>query len=224
MKIRDWRSIENDYRKLKTSKLFWSRLHRLRLQRHGTNTPGSVLNDQDDIMTNIDDILETNWCAKENFQERSCTNSLPGTANADEPAPWIWGMAIIVGTGGNSTYVEENNILSEEQAGFRKDRSTIDHILTLDTLIATRLNMKQETFIAFLVGGLRQYVGFLKGQYSHQSSSTYSLMTRGKFNIRKSNIVTLPRKPGKDRKNQDGIRWWNGFRNQLKKGKEKYWR
>jgi len=104
------------------------------------------------------------------------------------------------------TYVEENNILSEEQAGFRKDRSTIDHILTLDTLIATRLNMKQETFIAFLVGGLRQYVGFLKGQYSHQSSSTYSLMTRGKFNIRKSNIVTLPRKPGKDRKNQDGIR------------------
>lgn len=48
------------------------------------------------------------------------------------------------------TYVEQHNILSEEQAGFRKERSTIDHILTIDTVIATRMKQKQDTYIAFL--------------------------------------------------------------------------
>jgi hypothetical protein len=49
-----------------------------------------------------------------------------------------------------SAFVEKNKVLAEEQAGFRSDRSTLDNVLTLDTIISTRLESKLDTFVAFL--------------------------------------------------------------------------
>ena len=47
-------------------------------------------------------------------------------------------------------WVEENNILADEQNGFRADRSTIDHVSTLTTIIETRRLKRKQTFTAFL--------------------------------------------------------------------------
>jgi hypothetical protein len=49
-----------------------------------------------------------------------------------------------------SKHVEANNVLCEEQAGFRSDRSTLDHILTLDTIITTSYERKEPIYAAFL--------------------------------------------------------------------------
>ena len=49
-----------------------------------------------------------------------------------------------------STWAESNNILSDEQNGFRKKRSTVDHICSLVNLIETRKKQKQSTFAAFI--------------------------------------------------------------------------
>ena len=47
-------------------------------------------------------------------------------------------------------YLEENNILSEEQNGFRASRSCIDHIFTLCTILRNRKAMGSDTFLAFI--------------------------------------------------------------------------
>ena len=47
-------------------------------------------------------------------------------------------------------WVEENNILADEQNGFRADRSTIDHVSTLTTIIETRKLKRKQTFTAFI--------------------------------------------------------------------------
>ena len=47
-------------------------------------------------------------------------------------------------------WVEENNILSEAQAGFRKTYSTIDHIFTLLTLVQKQLSRSQKLYAAFI--------------------------------------------------------------------------
>ena len=49
-----------------------------------------------------------------------------------------------------STWAESNNILSDEQNGFRKKRRTVDQICSLVNLIETRKKQKQSTFVAFI--------------------------------------------------------------------------
>ena len=49
-----------------------------------------------------------------------------------------------------SKWVEENDKLVDEQNGFRKKRSTTDHILSLCNIIETRKKMKKSTFCAFI--------------------------------------------------------------------------
>ncbi|MEW8547938.1 MAG: reverse transcriptase family protein, partial [Candidatus Thiodiazotropha sp.] len=44
----------------------------------------------------------------------------------------------------------ENSILSDPQNGFRKGRSTIDHVLSLTSIIDTRKLKRQSTFAAFI--------------------------------------------------------------------------
>ena len=47
-------------------------------------------------------------------------------------------------------YIENNNILSDEQNGFRESRSCEDHIYVMDTIINTRLSQNQQLFACFI--------------------------------------------------------------------------
>ena len=47
-------------------------------------------------------------------------------------------------------YLEENEILVEEQNGFRASRSCIDHIFTLCTILRNRKAMGLDTFLSFI--------------------------------------------------------------------------
>ena len=47
-------------------------------------------------------------------------------------------------------FLENNNILVEEQNGFRKNRSCMDHVFVLHSIIINRINMKENVFAAFL--------------------------------------------------------------------------
>ena len=49
-----------------------------------------------------------------------------------------------------SSYYETSNILVDEQNGFRPNRSCIDHIFSLTTVIRNRLTKKQDTFACFI--------------------------------------------------------------------------
>ena len=49
-----------------------------------------------------------------------------------------------------SNWAERNDLISEEQNGFRKKRSTIDHISSLTSIIKTRKKDKKSTFCAFI--------------------------------------------------------------------------
>ena len=49
-----------------------------------------------------------------------------------------------------TTWTEDNNILSDAQNGFRKKRSTIDHIFTLNALIEKYLGKQSKFFVAFI--------------------------------------------------------------------------
>jgi hypothetical protein len=49
-----------------------------------------------------------------------------------------------------SKWAESNNILSDEQNGFRKGRSTIDHVSSLTNIVETRKKQKLSTFCAFI--------------------------------------------------------------------------
>ena len=49
-----------------------------------------------------------------------------------------------------STFLEENNILSEIQGGFREDHRCEDHIFTLKSIVTCRQAEKKQTFLAFL--------------------------------------------------------------------------
>ncbi len=49
-----------------------------------------------------------------------------------------------------STWAEETGILHDEQNGFRKSRSCIDHLSTLTTIVETRKSLNQQTFAAFI--------------------------------------------------------------------------
>ena len=47
-------------------------------------------------------------------------------------------------------WVESNNKVVDEQNGFRRNRSTIDHLCSFTSLIDTRKKLKQSTFCAFI--------------------------------------------------------------------------
>ena len=49
-----------------------------------------------------------------------------------------------------TSWVEENNLLSESQAGFRKEYSTVDHLFTLLTLIQKQLSSGKKLYAAFI--------------------------------------------------------------------------
>ena len=49
-----------------------------------------------------------------------------------------------------STFLNNKKILVDEQNGFRKERSCIDHIFVLHSVVNNRINQKLETFSAFL--------------------------------------------------------------------------
>ena len=48
------------------------------------------------------------------------------------------------------SYLETNNLLCDEQNGFRANRSCLEHIYTLYTVIKNRKNMSQDTYVAFI--------------------------------------------------------------------------
>ncbi len=49
-----------------------------------------------------------------------------------------------------TTWIEENDIMCDEQNGFRTGRSTTDHLGSLTCVIETRIKKKQNTFAAFI--------------------------------------------------------------------------
>ncbi len=49
-----------------------------------------------------------------------------------------------------SSWAESNNILVDEQNGFRKGRSTIDHLSTITNVIESRKMLKRSTYCAFI--------------------------------------------------------------------------
>ena len=49
-----------------------------------------------------------------------------------------------------SSWAEQNDKIVDEQNGFRKSRSTTDHILSLTSIIDTRKKVKKSTFCAFV--------------------------------------------------------------------------
>ena len=48
------------------------------------------------------------------------------------------------------SYLEKNNILVDEQNGFRSSRSCIDHIYVLVTILRNRKEQGKDTFLAFI--------------------------------------------------------------------------
>ena len=49
-----------------------------------------------------------------------------------------------------TNWIEENNIIGEEQAGFRRDRSTNDHIFTMLAVIQKQLLRHRKLYVAFI--------------------------------------------------------------------------
>ena len=47
-------------------------------------------------------------------------------------------------------YLEKNNILAEEQNGFRAARSCIDHVFVMCTILRNRKMLGKETFLCFI--------------------------------------------------------------------------
>lgn len=49
-----------------------------------------------------------------------------------------------------SQWVDDNNLLADEQNGFRQKRSTVDQISTLTSIIDIRKKLRKSTFCAFI--------------------------------------------------------------------------
>ena len=47
-------------------------------------------------------------------------------------------------------WLEDNNILADEQNGYRKDRNCIDHLYVINTIVSRRIKDKQNTFVSFI--------------------------------------------------------------------------
>ena len=59
------------------------------------------------------------------------------------------GLASILGNR-LSNWVEDHDILAEEQCGFRKERECMDHIFTLNGIVEARMAQGKETFVCFI--------------------------------------------------------------------------
>ena len=49
-----------------------------------------------------------------------------------------------------SAFCDDNNLLSDEQNGFRRGRSCDDHIFTLSSIVQNYINQKSDVFCAFV--------------------------------------------------------------------------
>ena len=49
-----------------------------------------------------------------------------------------------------------NNILCDEQDGFRKDRGCLDHIYLLQSLLSNRAMSKKDTFVCFVAHEIKK--------------------------------------------------------------------
>ena len=49
-----------------------------------------------------------------------------------------------------SSWLEENDLLNEEQNGFRKNRSCLDHLYTLKSIISNRKEKRKSTFVCYI--------------------------------------------------------------------------
>ncbi len=49
-----------------------------------------------------------------------------------------------------TVWAEKNNLIHDEQNGFRKGRSTIDQVSTFTSIVETRKLKKQQTYTAFV--------------------------------------------------------------------------
>lgn len=49
-----------------------------------------------------------------------------------------------------SALLEKNDLLCEEQNGFRKNRSCLDHLYTLNTIISNRKGKGKSTFVCYV--------------------------------------------------------------------------
>ncbi len=87
-------------------------------------------------------------------------NPLPKSSTSDPGDPLSYrGIALAsavykvycaIINGRLSSWAETNDKLADEQNGFRKKRSTVDHISSLSNLIDTRKKLKKSTFTAFI--------------------------------------------------------------------------
>ena len=91
---------------------------------------------------------------------KGIVNPIPKSANNDprDPmsyrgitiAPSMYKLYCYVLNNRLSKWVEINDKIEDEQNGFRKNRSTIDHLSSLTNIIESRNKMKVSTFTAFI--------------------------------------------------------------------------
>ena len=65
-------------------------------------------------------------------------------------APVVYKVYCTVLNARITSWAEEENVLVDQQNGFRKGRSTIDHLSTLNNIIETRKRQRKSTFCAFI--------------------------------------------------------------------------
>ena len=79
-----------------------------------------------------------------------------------------------------SNWVEDHDILAEEQCGFRKERECMDHIFTLNGIVEARMAQGKDTFVCFI--DLRKAFDSVDRKLLwHKLQKFYSL--EGKINI-----------------------------------------
>jgi len=91
---------------------------------------------------------------------RSIIKPIPKTTQADPRVPLNYRGISLLNTACKvfsgilnnrlSEYIETNRILVDEQNGFRKHRTCIDHIYVLSSVIRARLQENQSTFVCFV--------------------------------------------------------------------------
>jgi hypothetical protein len=82
----------------------------------------------------------------------------PGSADSRDPmsyrgitlAPTMYKLYCHILNHRMTYWMEANNKLVDEQGGFRKKRSTTDHLSSLSNLVETRIKQKQSTYAAFI--------------------------------------------------------------------------
>ena len=105
-----------------------------------------------------------NMCLDNHFVpscwKKAIINPIPKSSSADKRVPLNYrGISLLsvvskLYTAGLSNriskYLEENNLLSNEQNGFRPKRSCLDHIYTLYNTCQIRLQQKLNTYLTFI--------------------------------------------------------------------------